>query len=670
MGKMFFRILYLVAFITAFVSAAVVDSPRPSLNETDAGRFVFAIPGLLQRTYDVSGQKSEWLWGTSILGAPDLDRSSMGISAPSHRFPGKLAGLYTTPLTYDTFHPSLAGANGILREKSELAPLDTPVTALVWERGAFDGNALRLEFRRQLVDSLRLDLGLASHSNRESKDFVYAAVTHQPFFALGRDSSDIPFGGRNIALNTMHLRPAITWLFGMGELSFKANLLFLDIDDNARFLPVQDTADYSIYHYAASPFSTSLSGQSYEATLALHPVKKLTLGTSISTGSYEINYENLPKYVKSVKDTILELTNSLGEIVYDTTQDTTWSTLSADKEYETVSGTVFAKWNGFLNPSLFFEYEFLTLNSDFEQDAELGYAELSETFGFLNWRLLGGAKRNSSVNDDVKFLPVFSAEATITLPFHFKFWTQHRMDSRFPEVEELKVTERGRILYPNDDLQAEKHRQSSAELSWNGGGIFYALGFRHEYAEDLIKENWVSGKGLNSESEALQLKNFGEAETWDWIVRAGLALGNWTFYGERGEMLWRKGKLMDTPRLYYKGSVAWGSRFVSNRLGVQVKLDFEWFGARYDIAMVADSLDIYRGNVSSLYVGKSIDGKHLEIVPLSKYLALHFEARMNILSFDLYARIENLNHSQMQPAIGYTPEGIRFLYGIVWSFKN
>ena len=49
---------------------------------------------------------------------------------------------------------------------------------------------------------------------------------------------------------------------------------------------------------------------------------------------------------------------------------------------------------------------------------------------------------------------------------------------------------------------------------------------------------------------------------------------------------------------------------------------------------------------------------------------LDFEARMQILSFELYSRIENMNHSIYMPASGYTPEGLRFAYGIVWTFGN
>lgn len=59
-----------------------------------------------------------------------------------------------------------------------------------------------------------------------------------------------------------------------------------------------------------------------------------------------------------------------------------------------------------------------------------------------------------------------------------------------------------------------------------------------------------------------------------------------------------------------------------------------------------------------------------EIIPLNKYLALNFEAKMQILSFELYSRIDNLNHSKYKPAAGYTPEGMRFSYGIIWTFGN
>ena len=118
----------------------------------------------------------------------------------------------------------------------------------------------------------------------------------------------------------------------------------------------------------------------------------------------------------------------------------------------------------------------------------------------------------------------------------------------------------------------------------------------------------------------------------------------------RGRVLDRKDKLSDTPELYYKGSIHWQNRFVENRLGVSVRVDWQWFDHRYDCTI------------------NELGEPELEL--MKHYLALDFEARMQILSFELYNRIENFNHSIYMPASGYTPEGLRFAYGIVWTFRN
>lgn len=652
------------------------DSPKITPRETDAGRYAFFVPGLLQRTYDVSGQKFDWLLGTSILGNPTLDRTSTGISSADKRFPAKLAGIYTTRLTYDDFHPGLNGENGILREEEILVPLDTPVTEIAWQRGTFDGNSFRLDFRRQLVDSLRLDLGLASHSNKESGEYSYTAVANQPYFALGRDSSQVPFGGRNISMNSMNIRPTITWLFGPGELMLRANFIFFEHHDVSRDLAVQDTADYSIYYYPKDIFRTSVSGQSYEAKLTLYPTKNLRFGTSVMTSSYDIDYDSLPPMIDKIKDTIIEYTNILGEILDSARTDTTWHTDEASNNYETYSGTFFASYATYLNPTLFFEYEFLTFDSKFEQDREMGYLQLGDTFGPVNFRTLYGYQRNSSIDDSVVFKPTYAAEVNLSLPFRLRLHSNYRHDTRFPDPEDLRLTYRGRSVYPNENLKAEYRDRALAELQWLGGGIFYGVGIRREYIEHAVKERWVLGFGLDSPEQAFQLVNIKNFESYDWTARMGFSLGNWSFYGERGQTLQRtaagyKYRILDTPELYYKGSVVWSNRFVQNRLGVTVRFDYQWFGERYDCVMVQDSLSRYINQTRIYSVGTpNLQEEHLAIVKLNKYLALDFEARMNILSFDLYTRIENLNHSQYMPAGGYTPEGLRFMYGIVWSFKN
>ena len=202
---------------------SVWDAPSgidPAVRENDAGRWVLPHREMMQRTYDVSGQKSEWVLGTSILGNPDLDPFSMGISNVTKRYPSMLSGIYTTRLGYDATRLSLNGENGILFEERHGIPVDSPITDLDWERAAFTGNALRLDFRRLVTDSVTLDFGVQSRSNMESKEYQYQNVTHSPYFALGRDSSSIPFAGRNIALNSMHFQPMVTYRFGFGKLFF------------------------------------------------------------------------------------------------------------------------------------------------------------------------------------------------------------------------------------------------------------------------------------------------------------------------------------------------------------------------------------------------------------------------------------------------------------------
>ncbi|HQB65551.1 MAG TPA: hypothetical protein PK616_06650, partial [Fibrobacteraceae bacterium] len=168
---------------------------------------------------------------------------------------------------------------------------------------------------------------------------------------------------------------------------------------------------------------------------------------------------------------------------------------------------------------------------------------------------------------------------------------------------------------------------------------------------NAIRMRWITGDGLDSISKAFQWVNIRQDMTnLNWIMSAGFYLGNWKFYFERGEVIHRNVKLLDTHSLYYKGSIFWSNRFVKERLGVSVRFDFQWFGDRYDCAVNKDGVP--------------------EIIPLNKYLALNFETKMQILSFELYSRIDNLNHSLYKPAAGYTPEGVRFSYGIIWSFSN
>lgn len=622
------------------VQDSVYLSPRaidPAPRETDAGRWSMPLTEVMQRTYDMSGQKSEWVLGISVLGNPELAPYSMGMSAITRRYPSKLAGLYTTRLGYDGSTLTLNGENGILFEEPKGVAVDTPVVDVNWERSAFSSNALRLDFRRLITDSVTLDLGVSSHSNVNSKEYSYQNVTHSPFFALGRDSTQIPFSGRNIAMNSMHIQPMLTWRFGFGKAYAKMNFLSLKNADEPNAKVIVDTLDLSVRSFQKNYYTTEIKTKTYGAGVEIYPIKNLVASADISYGNHRIKEDSLPKY------------------------DSTFLNSKSRINYESILGSFGVAYHTLFNPALKFNYEFLntevsgdsTAKKKYFQDREIGYAEVSDTlFGALLFRGQGGMQRNSSLLDIVEFAPAASIDVFALLPRNFQVTGSWRHDNKFPDVGQLKIKETGRLAFPNANLDYEKRNRTTMNLNWQKRDVFYGLGFRFENVENLIKPNWVKMGGVDSTAtieDAFKWTNIGEVNSLDWMLQVGFRLGNWKFYLERGQTLDRSRKLIDTPTLYYKGSIHWQNRFVFDRLGVSVRVDWQWFGDRYDC---------------TVYYGKP------ELELMKHYLALDFEARMQILQFELYTRIENFNHSIYMPESGYTPEGIRFAYGIVWTFGN
>jgi hypothetical protein len=108
--------------------------------------------------------------------------------------------------------------------------------------------------------------------------------------------------------------------------------------------------------------------------------------------------------------------------------------------------------------------------------------------------------------------------------------------------------------------------------------------------------------------------------------------------------------VINVPARYYKGAVYWSNRFVQERLKVSIQFDADWFGSRWDYGLENDTL--------------------ATPINLRNYLWLNFKSSMQIQSFTIYTKIENMNHSLMEPEAGYAPPGIRFAYGIEWTLGD
>ena len=133
-----------------------------------------------------------------------------------------------------------------------------------------------------------------------------------------------------------------------------------------------------------------------------------------------------------------------------------------------------------------------------------------------------------------------------------------RHDNKFPDVGQLKIDEIGRLAFHRKDLKFEERDRYTFNLGYQQREVFYGIGLRYEDVDNLMKPRWVKwgyADSTNSLEDVYTWTNIDNVNSLDWLLQVGFRLGNWKFYLERGETLDRSLKLIDTPELYYKGSI-------------------------------------------------------------------------------------------------------------------
>lgn len=591
--------------------------------ETSISRYGQSEPGVLVKEYDLEGGRAYWINGISVLGLPDAGADVMGFSDPSRRLPLGFSGLYAPPPVYERYGLSLNASNGNLIFKEHYAPIDTPITNLLWERYGLGGNAFSMTFNRQLLDSIVFSLGLASHSTTKSDYFIYNNVVHQLFTgSLKRDSSRVPLAGRNLGYNSFHFVPAVSWLFPNSSLTAQMSHLYLDNDDATRDILTREI-DYSIT-FPQEPYNIKGGASFYR---------------------FLWNYRFFPNWELSLSHRFANQDLKFSKL--DTTSIYFPGELSEKYNAQTGEGRI--SHRSFMNPYINVRYEYLRGEQDslsLYQDRQLVLLGINDTLWRFAFRGQSGLQRNASVLNSVDFAPALHLGATLFLPWHLQLSGDYQRDTRFPDMHETHILRVGRLSFPNEKLIAEKRQRFETSLGYKlSERFFYSAGYRYEESKNSIVPYWIIFAEEYPADSAFKLINAREIYNNELFWRLGFELGNWSFYAEQGKSIERT-RMINIPSRYYKGAVLWSNRFVENRMKVTVQLDADWFGKRWDYGLANDSI--------------------ARPVLLKEYLSLNFKSSMQIQDFILYARIDNMNHSLMEPEVGYAPPGIRFAYGIEW----
>jgi len=593
--------------------------------ETSISRYARSEQGVLSKEYDMEGGRAYWINGISILGLPDAGANLVGFSEPAKRLPLGFSGIYSPPPVYEPYGLSLNASNGNLIFTENYTPIDTPITAILWERYGLEGNTIRLEFNRLLLDSVAFSLGISAHSVSQSDNFIYSDIVHQLYVGtLKRDSSLVPFSGRSLSYNSFHLNPAITWIFPHSSITAQMNYLSLDNDDATQHFFKKNEAGTFIT-FPQDPYNIKVGSNYY---------------------GFIWKYNFLPDYNLSISHRFVS-------------QDLDFSNPYGYESYDGQSGEGEISHKSFLNPRLKVKYEYMWGKEHLYQDRQLLMLGINDTLWRVGFKGESGLQRNASALDSVDFAPALFIGLTLFLPHHLSLNTYFQKDTRFPDFRETHILRVGRMAFPNEELKAEKRQKFEMNLEYKlSKYFFYMAGYKYEETLNSIVPFWTlqEENKLNPLPADSAFKWVNARSLWnnELFWRLGFELGNWRFYAERGKTILRE-LAINVPTRYYKGAVYWSNRFVEDRLKVSVQFDADWFGSRWDYGLQNENED-------EIPIATPIN--------LRKYLWLNFKAAMQIQSFTIYSKIENMNHSLMEPEAGYTPPGIRFAYGIEWTLGD
>jgi hypothetical protein len=649
---------------------------------------------LIPRYYDFPGARFDLVQPGAINPMPAVAHSYINTNNALHRSIFGLAGIwYPSSVEYQTgvLTPEGSSYNLILNpEFKQHALRDTPYVALRWDRGGFNTNLFSLQFERLVTDSVLFALYANSEVLDSSGNWRYQPVTHQPYLSVfKRDSSLVPFTGRNLRSNTSHFIPAIRYYKPHFSVELFAGLYKNSSDDVSQYWPGQDSVLLEEKTFKDKPYEPNIQSTTLGFSLQAfhHNLYQLQLGYSKEARNSK--FGNVPDYFRDIDDSILAFALSPTDITLaDSTQDSIQFLKDSILEHQSLPNEYSIKESNHTAqvhlysqskpwlPSIHFWSEFLFMptlqtlqeqktNEPWQQNRQLGYIQWQNKGyllpdWFVHYRLQSGVSLNNSVQNTKEHHAIGAAYLQVQ---HKWGQLQAQLDRQYQyaDVHQSHVFHTGRLQFPNHQLGTAQKTTAEAGGTLHLGRFKPFLYKSFEWTRSPVVPAWalLAKNTVHSDTAAFYYTNGDSAEIHAWRAGMSFPLGNWNFtlqkYWHTQEHIWQNGTTLSAiPHLsstYYKGSIIWGNRFVEKRMGVQVEWNWEWHGARQDIARVWSE-------------------NQAQVQDLPHFLVLDFAASMQITSFTLTSRIQNFNHSVYYPGVGYTPAGVHFRYAIQWHFGD
>jgi len=555
-----------------------------------------------------------------------------------------------------------------------VAPLDTPMTRLRWQRGALAMNQFQVDLERALLGGSYFGLSYAS-VRADSQFFDYSFNVTQPYLSgwgflgqiyhpIDRDSASLVLTGiaPNIEANQLRAKLGF-WLSETQVLE-----VFYDrVRNRTNLGRPRDPLSHD------STFSAYPSLSSSDAFGALYGMEK---------GPWSIRMEAL--HSSADRDLRVTLAADSGMV-----PPTDVSVVDRWKgQVSRRLGPVDARlWGQVESENL---EGLLALRSGESAVNTEGWRD-GQTLGLdLHGTWLGGGVarggmslgRESQANAETEFLPQAWAETQWPLLLGFSLQAGAESRREDPSQDRLYRDRPSLNVLASPDLAPRWDHGLEAILGWTlarfsvyGGlsghqiqnawapGILPGTRACAEVADGRYKSLAATDcpdTARVSDGLALRYRNYDEERLVNALVGLRFGLGNWKLWLENryliGDEISDADYLAGTlalstrPERLFRGSLYWQRRLVSDRLGLLIGWDWEWVSTRYAWA-------------------SNLDGTSAA-VKLDEYLLLDFYASMKIKTFKLHFRAQNMNHDRYAPEPGVHPVGVNFRFGIDWDLFN